>query len=294
MDGDKRLYGAIETQKSPWITTIWKDIDTKTEIQMTVSPFMNFCDDTPQSKQTLQSLFDPKTQETLSLDQHTLEELILRALLLLPGEGQNIFSGYSLGQTPPINCLNFLLSSNSSNKITSPPSLSPLAVIQFNHTHMSLKSFRRVTSLCHLIDRYFHWTIAKECYSYLLLVPLPLSVDESSDSFGTYLQHFREKYLLPLVTLTSPVSDTLAHDPPLVLLNLSSLSMNHSPLTLLECLTQSPTLTEEGIEVRPLSILLETGLSSSDRVAEASCLQKVTIARVALNMMRFASLPPLQ
>jgi hypothetical protein len=114
MDGERRLYGAIETQQSPWLTTVWKEIETKADIvEMKVSTFVNFCEDTLQSKQALQSLFDPQTRSSLSIDEQTLEELVLRALLLLPGQ-QSIFSTHSLAQIPPVDCLNVLLSSNTS------------------------------------------------------------------------------------------------------------------------------------------------------------------------------------
>jgi hypothetical protein len=164
--------------------------------------------------------------------------------------------------------------------------LSPFTVTQLNHTPLGLQSFRLLTSLCHLIDRFFFWTIARECYSYLILASIPRYLEEINlDAFVTYLHFIREMYVLPLVTLVpSTANDMPPGGQSSPTFNLNSLTMGHFPLSLLECFVSYPALSENGHEA---SMLLETGSADSD-LSVPSCLQIVTISRIALNTLRLA------
>jgi hypothetical protein len=111
-EGDNKLYGTIEIHSNPWRTNPWKDLGTKEEInRMKVMPFVNFCDETLSSRQILHHLFNPDPPLP-STYLKTLEELVLRALLLLPDQ-HSLFSSTSPFYSTPVNCLNFLLSSPS-------------------------------------------------------------------------------------------------------------------------------------------------------------------------------------
>jgi hypothetical protein len=117
---DRKLYGTIETNSNPWDTNPWKDLETKDEIgTMKLISFVNFCDEAPSSIEMLQHLFD-SVSPTIPSDFHTLEELVLRALLILPNQ-YSLFSSPSSSTPLPVNCLNFLLSSSSGLTFTFPP-----------------------------------------------------------------------------------------------------------------------------------------------------------------------------
>jgi hypothetical protein len=145
------------------------------------------------------------------------------------------------------------------------------------------------------VDHYFSWTLAKECYSYLLF-PQNILTEDRSQLFQEYLKWIQKEYIAPVVSTPIPFVYSQTPPPTLELPNdHSSLSFpldfpdESIPFSLLSCLNHylevSPWLSSDNADSMT-SMLLATGLQNS-QLSESSCLWRFSLLRVALNVLRY-------